>query len=218
MTHEERMKVFAEVETGAVTDAMVQLGVGGWMDGIFPTKEDMVVCGRAVPVQFMIVEEPHQIIDQFQLVSMCRPGDVPVWNVPSDANIVGENIIHFVGNNRLGGIVIDGKTRDVVQIGKMGVPQFTRGVSIAPAPRNLRATKDTVNVPVICGGTLVSPGDYIFGDIDGVLVVPESAVDDVLRQAQLNMQYEKRMEAALDRNCTLDELKEVFKTKKLLTD
>lgn len=217
MTHQERMAVFKKVETGAVTDAMVQLGVGAWMSGIFPTRPDMAVFGRAVPVQFSIITPPREPIDQFDIVSRCQEGDVLVWNVPSDENICGENIMHFIANRKLGGLVIDGKTRDFNTICKMDVPgQFTRGRAIAPAPRNLRATVDSFNVPVSCGGAVVNPGDYIFGDNDGMLVVPEKHIDRVLQQAILNMEYEKRMEAALDANADADGIHAVAKTKKVI--
>lgn len=213
MTHEERMAMFAKLETGAVTDAMVQHGVGSWMEGIHPTGKGMRLFGRVVTAQFSIVVPPRKVVDQFELIDLCRPGDVLVWNVPSKANICGENIMHFLGNHQLSGLVIDGYTRDGSVIQGMGIPQFTRGLAIAPAPRNCRATPDDINVPVSCGGTVVNPGDYIFGDDDGVLVVPEKSIDIILRQAALNMSYEKRMEEALNNNADIPTLQKVFATK-----
>ncbi|MCI8513860.1 MAG: RraA family protein [Lachnospiraceae bacterium] len=215
MTHEERLKMFEKLETGAVTDAMVQLGVGSWMEGIYPTEPGMRLFGRAVTAQFSVVMPPKEPVDQFELITMAKPGDVLVWNVPSKANICGENIMHFLGNHKLNGLLIDGYTRDYGVIQEMGIPQFTRGRAIAPAPRNCRSTKEDVNVPVTCGGAVVNPGDYVFGDLDGVLVVPEKAIDAVLYQAELNMAYEKRMEDALNANVDLNGLREVFKTKVL---
>lgn len=82
----------------------------------------------------------------------------------------------------------------------------------------MRTTREMINVPVSCGGVVVEPGDWIFGDNDGVLVVPEKDIDRVLRQAQLNMAYEKRMENALNNNCTLEELAAVQRSKQLIED
>ncbi len=218
MNHEERLALFEKLETGAVTDAMVQHGVGSWMEGIFPTGKGMRIFGRAVTAQFSIVVPPRQVLDQFDLIDMCKPGDVMVWNVPSKANICGENIMHFLGNHKLNGLLIDGYTRDASVIQEMGIPQFTRGAAIAPAPRNCRSTPEDVNVPVSCGGAVVNPGDYIFGDDDGVLVVPEKYIDLVLRQAEMNMAYEKRMEDALNQNADIPALHRVFATKELYTE
>jgi 4-hydroxy-4-methyl-2-oxoglutarate aldolase len=194
---------------------MVQHGVGAWMEGIFPTAKGMRVFGRAVTAQFSIVAPPRQIVDQFDLIDLCSPGDVLVWNVPSRANICGENIMHYLANHKLGGLVIDGYTRDGSVIEEMGIPQFTRGLAIAPAPRNCRATPDDVNVPVSCGGTVVCTGDYVFGDDDGMLVVPAKDVDTILMQAAMNMRYEKRMEDALNHNADIQALHKVFETKTL---
>ena len=215
MTYEERLALFEKLETGAVTDAMVQHGVGSWMSGIFPTGKGMRVFGRAVTAQFSIVVPPRKIVDQFDLIDMCKPGEVLVWNVPSTANICGENIMHFLQNHKLNGLIIDGYTRDASVIREMGTPQFTRGVAIAPAPRNCRCTPEDFNVPVSCGGTVVNPGDYVFGDDDGVLVVPEKYIDLILKQAEMNMAYEKRMENALNDNADIPGLHKVFETKEL---
>ncbi len=215
MTKDERLQLFEKLETGAVTDAMVQHGVGTWMEGIFPTAKGMRVFGPAATVQFSIVTPPRQVLDQFDLIDLCSPGDVLVWNVPSKANICGENIMHYLSNHRLNGLVIDGYTRDGSVIEKMGVPQFTKGLAIAPAPRNCRSTPEDFNVPVSCGGTVIAPGDYIFGDDDGVLVVPEKYIDVILKQAEMNMSYEKRMEDALNNNADIETLHQVAETKAL---
>ena len=218
MTNEERLQIFSEIETGCVTDAMVQLGVGRWMSGIYPNRPDQVVFGPAVPVQFDIITDPDKIVDQFQIVYTCNKHDVLVWNVPSTANIIGENIVHFIRNHELNGIVIDGYVRDFNTIGTMNLPTFAKGRAIAPAPRNMRTTRELINVPVSCGGVVVEPGDWIFGDNDGVLVVSGRDIDRVLRQAQLNMAYEKRMENALNNNCSLEELAAVQRSKQLIED
>ncbi len=216
MTHEERMEILSRIETGCVTDAMAYLSVGKWMCGIFPTNQKTVVYGRAVTVQFNEIKDPEVIIDQFQVVDMCKPGDVLVWNVPSSGNIIGENIMHFAANKGLNGIVIDGYTRDVNIIAEMDIPQFTKGKAIAPAPRNMRTCKEMINIPVTCGGVIVNPGNYIFGDNDGVLVVPEADIDRVLAQALLNMDAEKNVEETLNNLCSLDELKAVIRAKKTI--
>jgi regulator of RNase E activity RraA len=215
MTKEERLKVFSGLETGCVTDAMVQLGVGRWMKDIFPNKPDQVVFGPAVPVQFDIITDPDKIIDQFQIVELCRPHDVLVWNVPSDSNIIGENIVHFIRNSGLGGIIIDGYARDVNPIGTMDLPAFFRGRAIAPAPRNA-FTKELFHRLLCLRRYCVNPGDYV-SETTTASGCPDG-YRQRLRQAQLNMEYEKRMEAALDGNCTLAELAVVQNSKKLITD
>ena len=215
MTEQERLRVFQEIETGAVTDAMVQHQVGCWMKGVYPTKPGMRIFGRARTAQFTYVVPPDKEMNQFEIIERCRPGEVMVWNVPSEANICGENIMHFLGNHQLNGLIIDGYTRDVETIKEMGIPQFTKGAAIMPAPRNCRVVERDLDIPVTCAGVVLSSGDYGFADSDGLLVVPEKDIDLVLNQAMLNMEYEKRMEAAIDGEADSSMISEVFKTKVL---
>lgn len=78
------------------------------------------------------------------------------------------------------GIVVDGLVRDKDDLERLGFPAFARGVTpIAPRPRR----SGRINVPIMCGGIAVSPGDYIFGDADGVVVIAAEHRDEVLRAA-----------------------------------
>ena len=91
---------------------------------------------------------------------------------------------------------------------------FLQMLTYATSYNMLPAIRD-LDVPVNCGGAVVQPGDYIFGDSDGVLVVPEEHIDLILNQAVLNMEYEKRMEQAINENADSSAIAEVFKTKVL---
>jgi 4-hydroxy-4-methyl-2-oxoglutarate aldolase len=216
MTHEERLKILAEVECGCVTDAMIAFGIGGWMSGIFPANPDAKIYGRAVTARFDIVTPPREFLTPYEIIEMCEPGDVMVWNADIDANIMGENIYNFVTNHGVNGVVIEGKARDYGQIRDLGGKVFSRGPSVGSAPVNFRATKDTVQVPVTVGGTVVRPGDYICGDIDGVMVIPAEDVDDVLIQAQYNMEWEAKLAEAIRAGYDSRQMKEVYKEQKKL--
>lgn len=216
MTHEERLKIFEEVECGCVTDAMIAFGIGGWMSGIFPVHPDAKIYGRAVTAYFDIVTPPREFLTPYEIIEMCEPGDVLVWNADIDANIMGENIFTFVKNHQVNGVVIEGKVRDFNQIKALGGEVFSRGPSVGSAPVNFRATKDTVQIPVSVGGVVVRPGDYICGDADGVMVVPAEDVDDVLIQAQYNMEWEGKLAAAIRAGYHSQQMKEVYKEQKKL--
>ena len=60
-----------------------------------------------------------------------------------------------------------------------------------------------------CGGAVVNPGDYIFGDIDGVMVIPYEHVDKVLEQALLYMEWEAKIEVAIKKGLNAQEMKEI---------
>jgi regulator of RNase E activity RraA len=77
--------------------------------------------------------------------------------------------------------VVDGLVRDVRKIEKLGFPVFAAGMK--PVDSKGRGIMVDYNVPVICGGVLVSPGDLVFADYDGVVVVPGPAVEAAIAMA-----------------------------------
>jgi regulator of RNase E activity RraA len=85
-----------------------------------------------------------------------------------------------VGRN-VSGVIIDGGARDYNEIMELGFPTFCRGLS--PYDSLGRMDGKECDVPVECGGVRVSPGDLIFGDVDGIVVVPQEMVDEVITKA-----------------------------------
>ena len=79
------------------------------------------------------------------------------------------------------GAVVDGLVRDVGRIQQLGFPLFAAGIK--PVDSRGRGRVVSFNVPVQCGGVLVSPGDLVFADLDGVIAIPASLVDEVVRLA-----------------------------------
>jgi regulator of RNase E activity RraA len=79
------------------------------------------------------------------------------------------------------GAIVDACTRDVKRIIDMGFPVFTRGIK--PLDSCGRGYVEAYDVPVRCGDITVSPGEIVFGDYDGIVVIPREVEDEVLSHA-----------------------------------
>ena len=92
------------------------------------------------------------------------------------------------------GVIIDAGCRDVAEMTKMGFPVWSKAVS---AKGTVKATLGSVNVPVVCAGTVVHPGDAVLADDDGVVTVPQCELETVLQAAQQREEREAKVRARL---------------------
>lgn len=123
-------------------------------------------------------------------IETCRPGDVLVVATTSDSTdgAVGELLATSMRAHGVLGVVTDTGVRDVAELTESRFPVWARAVS---AQGTFKATPGSVNVPVVCAGQLVRPGDAIVGDDDGVVRVPAESVSEVAERSEGRLAKEK---------------------------
>lgn len=92
------------------------------------------------------------------------------------------------------GMVVDGCTRDRDGNIALGFPVYSKGIM----PRGpIKKSEGNINIPIMCGGVRVEPGDLVMGDSDGVCVIPRKDIETVLEEAEKKQIYEKKREQAI---------------------
>ena len=200
MSWKERLDV---ISTSVLSDVLDSIGYGDQVMApeIKPLFNGASVAGYAFTRKFVQSAEPNyqEVLRAFDTMG---PAHVIVsdTNGCREAAVWGELLTITALKMRVNGHVVDGAVRDAAEISELGFPVF----STHSIPRSSRGhlKLDGVNVDVVCGGIAVHPGDFIFGDHDGVVVIPGLVVDEVIEKAVEKAAKEKSIIEAINTGIT----------------
>jgi len=171
--------------TGFVLD---RLGKSGFMSpAMKPLAAGMRMCGTAVTVLGAELEVRRMAIN------VAQPGDVLVIAAGgvTDHACFGDATALRMQLKGMAGCVIDGSTRDASSLRAMKFPVFVKGITARNYHYPYGGDHGAVNVPIVCDGVQVNPGDIVLGDDDGVLVVPAAVASRLAETIERELDAEK---------------------------
>ena len=199
---QEIKKELLKLPTGNIADNNNTAANQGVMEtSIKPVGSTMKMIGRAFTAQCV----PGDNLALHQAIYAANPGDVLILDVHgySNAGHFGDIMATACKLHGLAGVVIDGSCRDAEDIKELGFPVFVKAFNPSGTVKESLAK---LNVPVHCGGIEVRPGDIIFGDCDGVVVIPQEQEDEVFEKALDKFEHEKEIVQELEAGKTTLEI------------
>jgi 4-hydroxy-4-methyl-2-oxoglutarate aldolase len=203
-----------ENSTGNIADAVEEAtGARGGMNSDMKPIYDAKIVGRAATALMRPVlkndarKYPNHLLE---ILDQAAPGSVLVYVMEDGLEIaaMGNLMATTAKARELECAVIDGAVRDISEIRRIGFPVFSRRVS--PATSVGRMVSVAKQVPVMCGGIRVHPGDYIVGDPDGVVVVPQAAAEKVIALLKQYDDKESKMVPIIQREKSILKAIEIY--------
>ncbi|MCO5082295.1 MAG: RraA family protein [Rhizobiaceae bacterium] len=203
---------FKRLYVPAVADILDKKGLWNQLlpHEIRPLDDDMKIAGPAFTAKGHATAELDlgigpRILEEF------LPDCVAVWDTSGDMTVGhwGELMSNSAMAKGCVGAVVDGGIRDTGYIRKLGFPVFSRFRCAADAMGRWKITD--MNVSVRIGNVVIHPGDYLFGDIDGVVVIPKALTLEVLEKAEAVVAAEDEIRVAVAKGEPLADMYERFK-------
>ena len=195
-------EAFLKVSTCNVTDAMQRQGA---MHGILPHLKDATV--KMVGPAVTVVTRDGDWAKPVEAIDRAGPGDVIVVDAGGGDTAVWGELASWSAHGRgVAGVVIEGAGRDLDAILELGFPLFSRKVSPnAGEPKG----HGEIGVEVVVGGQKVRPGDWVLGDLSGVVVVPRERVQEIANRALDVFEHENRVREEIRRGSTLGKVQKL---------
>lgn len=175
---------FKHLPTTAISDATG--GHTNLRSDIKPLADHFKLAGRVVTVRLPDGENGAVL----EAIRAANEGDILVIDAKGNTNraVAGDFVISLAKGIGVQGFVVDGVIRDIVAVRELNFPVFSLGTTVAAGNKN---GGGKVNVPISIGGVTVHHGDYIIGDVDGVVVVPQEDAERIVMAAEAKIEKDE---------------------------
>jgi 3-hexulose-6-phosphate synthase/6-phospho-3-hexuloisomerase len=204
-SEEEVRKIFSQVSTANISDALHR---GETLKDIVPVIQGLKMVGKA----FTVRTYPGDWAKPVEAVDQTKEGEVIVIDAGGVGPAVwGELASHSAKGKKIAGVVINGAIRDVEEIRKISFPAFAKIITPqAGEPKGL----GEIGIPITISGIKIFPGDWVIGDDDGVIVVPQNKAIEIANRAMDVLEKENRIRKEIGEGSTLGYITEVLKWEK----
>lgn len=212
MTTDKNIEALRSLSTTTVSDALDRLGIATQVFGIMPLDRSFRLIGRAYTVRTIPVTAGTKGASVGDYIDDVPEGEVVVLDNSGmlDATVWGDILTIMAHRRRLGGTVIHGVCRDASRSLELGYPIFSRGNYMRTGKDRVMA--DGYNIPVSLGTVRVTPGDLLFGDADGLVVLPRDREDEIVAVAREIDEAEERIRRAIiEEGMRLDEARKKYR-------
>jgi 4-hydroxy-4-methyl-2-oxoglutarate aldolase len=184
-------------------DVMYRTGV---MDSSIKPPFRAKAVGQAITVQL----SNGDLVDPLKALEMGKPGDIIVVDAGghTEVSVCGGLMGGLAKNRGIRGMIVDGAGRDIDELEDIGWPIWTKAITARGTHTMFSGRKEelSINVPINCGGIVVSPGDFVIADTIGVSVVPLARAEEILELAREQAEREQRTREWVTKGKTVEDL------------
>ncbi len=214
MKDDELIKRFSKLYSALIADNLDKLGLRDQtMDyRIRPVYPEALCIGRAVTLlsvqYYKIPENPYQV--ELEAIDNLKGGEVIIGTTNGEltAGFWGELMATGARARGAVGAVTDGLVRDPIKLTEMKYPTFARGYT--PQDSNGRSIIIEYNVPIICGEVKVNPGDLVFADFEGIVIIPKGNEEKILYMSEEKLKGEDTVREELESGVKITEVFEKY--------